>query len=74
MTQGFRPLADIARVLGTTDSALRTRLHRNQLQFPVFREGRRLLVRSEDFTRYVDSLQRLQRGTLVTAPADAHPS
>jgi hypothetical protein len=60
MTEGFRTLADVARVLGTSDSALRTRLHRNQLPFPVFKDGRRLLVRNEDFVRYVDSMRPLQ--------------
>jgi hypothetical protein len=62
MTGGFRPLTDVARVLGTSDSALRTRLHRNQLPFPVFKDGRRLLVRNEDFVRYVDSMRPLRVG------------
>jgi len=57
MTEAFMSLADLGRVLGITDSALRMRLRRRTLPFQCFYEGRRIVVRSADVKGYVESLR-----------------
>jgi hypothetical protein len=57
MTDEFRPLTELGRRSGLTDSALRMRMRRDQLGIPVYRSGRRLLVRAMDIERFLSGIQ-----------------